>query len=146
MHRDWLGKVYAWAGSYRNVNMSKADFTFAAARVIPQLMDELEKTALHRHTPCIFESRGEVVAALAVVHTELVLIHPFREGNGRVARLLAILMGLQAGLPFLDFSGLEGPKREEYFAAVQVGMGRNYRPMEKLFEEIISRTLLHAAE
>ncbi|MGA6827315.1 Fic family protein [Nitrospira sp. NS4] len=25
---------------------------------------------------------------------ELVLIHPFREGNRRVARLLAVLMGL----------------------------------------------------
>ncbi len=33
------------------------------------------------------------------VHEELVLIHPFREGNGRVARLLSTLMAFQAGLP-----------------------------------------------
>jgi fido (protein-threonine AMPylation protein) len=32
--------------------------------------------------------------ALAVVHAEFILIHPFREGNGRCGRLLAILMGL----------------------------------------------------
>ena len=41
----------------------------------------------------------------AAVHAEPILIHPFREGNGRCARLLATLMGLQAGLPALDFGG-----------------------------------------
>jgi len=33
----------------------------------------------------------------AEVHTELVLIHPFREGNGRCSRILASIMALQAG-------------------------------------------------
>jgi len=28
---------------------------------------------------------------------ELILIHPFREGNGRIARFLSVLMALQAG-------------------------------------------------
>ena len=38
------------------------------------------------------ECRARIVVAeaLAVVHAELILIHPFREGNGRVARLLAL--------------------------------------------------------
>jgi cell filamentation protein len=44
--------------------------------------------------------------SLATVHVEFVLIHPFREGNGRVGRLLAVLMGLQAGLPPLYFDKL----------------------------------------
>ena len=30
-HRRWLGNVYAWAGRLRSVNMSKAEFHFAAA-------------------------------------------------------------------------------------------------------------------
>ena len=54
-----------------------------------------------------------------MVHVELVLIHPFREGNGRLARLLAMLMGLQAGLPMLVFDEMEGVLREKYFAAVR---------------------------
>jgi hypothetical protein len=41
----------------------------------------------------------EVARALAEVHAELILIHPCRDGNGRVARLLPLLMGLKAGLP-----------------------------------------------
>lgn len=46
------------------------------------------------------------------------LIHPFREGNGRKARILAMLMGLQAGLPALCFDKLSGRNREQYFPAV----------------------------
>lgn len=83
----------------------------------------------------------KVVEALAVVHTELVLIHPFREGNGRVARLLSILMAIQSGLPPLDFSGIVSKKKKEYIAAVQEGMARNYEPMKKIFRSLIRRTL-----
>jgi len=55
-------------------------------------MLEFEKKELHEYTPCRFNSMDKIVEALAVVHTELVLIHPFREGNGRIARLLSILI------------------------------------------------------
>jgi cell filamentation protein len=68
------------------------------------------------------------------------LIHPFREGNGRVGRLLAVLMSFQAGLPGLDFMGIRGKKRIEYFDAVQAGMERDYEPMKKVFRSVLSRT------
>jgi len=69
-------------------------------------MDKSEKEEqLHAMDELTDLFNEEVIKALAVVHTELVLIHPFRaEGNGRVARMLATLMALQAGLPPLDFS------------------------------------------
>lgn len=78
---------------------------------------------------------------MAEAHTELVLIHPFREGNGRVARVLSTLMALQAGMPLLDFSLIAEEKKKDYFAAVQAGLDKNYQPMEKIFLEIIERTL-----
>ena len=140
MHRIWLGKIYSWAGQYRLVNISKDGFPFAAARQIPKLMQEFENSALHKYTPCLFGAEDEIVTALAVVHTELMLIHPFREGNGRVGRLLAMLMAFQAGLPGLDFTGIRGKKKKEYFAAVQAGAGRDYRPMERIFSEVLLRT------
>jgi cell filamentation protein len=69
-----------------------------------------------------------------------VLIHPFREGNGRVARALSTLMALQAGLPQLDFSAI-AENKSAYFAAIGAGMDRDYQPMGKLFVEIIDRSL-----
>ena len=83
--------------------------------------------------------------ALAAVHAELILIHPFRDGNGRLARLLALLMGLQAGLPPLDFSPLDGRGKKRYIAAIHAAMGRDYRPLATLFEQIIERTRKRAA-
>jgi len=141
LHKIWLGEIYEWAGKYRQVNVSKGDFPFAAAGRVPTLMAEFEQGALRHYTPCNFKNRTEVVRALAEVHTELVLTHPFREGNGRVARVLSTLMALQAGMPLLDFSLIAEENKNEYFAAVQAGLDKNYKPMEKVFSEIIERTL-----
>ncbi len=144
IHKLWLSEIYEWAGEYRLVNVSKGDFPFAFAARVPDLMLEFERDVLPRHTPCKFNERSAVVHALAETHAELVLIHPFREGNGRAARVLSMLMALQAGLPLLDFSPIAGGKRECYFAAVQAGLDKNYAPMERLFEEIIEKTLASA--
>ena len=139
-HRIWLSDIYEWAGQYRRVNVSKDDFPFAAAAQIPSLMEQFERDVLIRYTPCRFADRADVLLALAHTHVELVLIHPFRDGNGRLARVLSTLMALQAGLPLLDFSVIAGEKKREYFAAVRAGLDRNYSPMERLFAEIIERS------
>ncbi len=141
IHKTWLGDIYEWAGKYRQVKMDKDCFPFAFPEQISKLMTEFEKAPLRQFTPCRFKSLEEVIKALAIVHAELVLIHPFREGNGRVARMLATLMALQAALPPLDFSGIIGRKKKEYIEAVQAGVARNYEPMEKIFESVIRKTL-----
>jgi len=141
MHKLWLGRIYEWAGRYRQVNISKDDFPFAAAKQVPHLMEAFEKSLLKEYTPCQYKSEEEIAYAIAAVHAELVLIHPFREGNGRVARILSILMALQAGLPPLDFGGIKGKRKEEYFAAVQRGLDKDYTPMKEIFTSVIYRTL-----
>jgi len=140
-HKTWLGEVYEWAGRYRNVNITKNDFTFAMAAQLHKLMEQFEQNQLTQYTPCVFKNREEVVKALAETHTELLLIHPFRDGNGRIARLLSTLMALQAGLPLLDFSLICEHEKQENITAVQAGMSRNYQPMETLFSEIIERSI-----
>jgi len=136
MHKTWLGDIYAWAGEYRQVNISKGGFLFAAAGHIPRLMDELEADSLARHTP-LTDRCGNIALALAETHTELLLIHPFREGNGRMARLLASLMASQAGIELPDFETLLQHRSAEYFAAVRAGLDRNYEPMRRMFASII---------
>ena len=141
MHKIWLGDIYVWAGKYRQLNISKGEFTFAMAAQVPKLMDQFESEQLAKYTPCNFSNREDVVRALAEVHAELVLIHPFREGNGRCSRILSTLMALQAGLPVLDFSLISGKRKSDYFAAVQLGLGRDYELMEELFAEIIDASI-----
>lgn len=139
-HRIWLGDIYEWAGHYRRVNVSKDGFPFAAAAQVPALMHQFERDILQRGTPCTFADRAAVVYALAETHVELVLIHPFRDGNGRLARVLSSLMALQAGLPLLDFSVITGTGKAAYIAAIQAGLDKRYAPMESLFEKIIEQS------
>jgi cell filamentation protein len=129
MHQRWLSEIYEWAGEYRGVNIAKGAFMFAAANQVPRLMQEFERGALREYTPCRFGTSIAQATALAIVHAELILIHPFRDGNGRCARLLAMLMGLQAGLPALDFGEIRGAKKREYIAAVHAALSRDYEPM-----------------
>jgi len=141
IHRTWLGGIYAWAGRYRQVNISKSDIYFAAGDQIPSLMATFEQGPLRRHTPCNFPQRERLIQGVAEVHVELVLIHPFRDGNGRLARLLATLMAAQADLPLLNFEMIQGKKKLDYFKAVREGFNRNYRPMEEIFTGVIDRTV-----
>lgn len=141
IHKSWLGSLYSWAGKYRQVNMSKDGFPFAAANLIPKLMTDFEAKCLSKFTPCNLKALDKVIEALATVHVEFVLIHPFREGNGRTARLISNLMALQAGLPELDFTEIKGKKKQQYFAAIRAGMEMNYQPMKAIFEEVVTKTL-----
>lgn len=138
-HQRWLGNVYEWAGQYRSVNMGKDNFQFAAAHLIPKLMQQFNDQYLAVYTPCKGMEKEQLIEALTKVHIEYILIHPFREGNGRLSRLLATIMALQAGQPLLDFT-LMDQRKEEYFAAVQAGLD-NYNPMKELFRQV-----LHASE
>lgn len=138
-HRRWLGNVYVWAGRYRTLNMGKGEFQFAASYRVPKLMSALDTRILSFHTPCSGFSEDQLSEAIAIVHVELILIHPFREGNGRLSRLLANMMALQAGWPELDYTTLD-KCRNEYFSAIQAGMS-DYEPMKGMVRRVLRETV-----
>jgi len=135
-----LGPIYPWAGEYRTINIGKGGFQFAHAPLIPRLMGELERGPLRRRTPCRHTRNADIADALAEVHAELILVHPFRDGNGRLARLLALLMALQADLPPLDFSPIAGRGKRAYIAAIHAAMSKDCAPLKRLFLRIIDRS------
>lgn len=128
-HRRWLGNVYPWAGLARTVNMSKGGFPFAPAAQVPRLMADFDRLYLHRYTPCMGFDLVELTEAIAVTHVEFILMHPFREGNGRISRLLADVMAVQAGHGPLDYDLWESNK-QQYITAIQQGLGNDYEPMK----------------
>lgn len=124
IHRMFLGAIYPWAGIFRDVNLSKGGFPFASAYAIPQAMRDLEKEVLGKNTPCRGPDSAQIARQIAAVHAELLLIHPYREGNGRTARLLATFMAYQAGQPGIDFGfiGSRGKQFDRYVAAIHAGL------------------------
>lgn len=144
LHQQWLGKIYSWAGAYRNVNIAKGGFMFAASSQIPRLMTDFERTYLSKHTPCNDMSVDALARALAITHAELIIIHPFREGNGRSARLLSTLMAMQAGWPTLDVAPLDGRYKQAYILAIHAAFRGNYEPLVARFLAVMRRTAKRA--
>lgn len=136
-HHQWLGNVYPWAGQERSVNLGKGGFQFASAGLLPGLLLDFERQYLARWTPCWQLAPAEVVNAIAVTHVELVLIHPFREGNGRLARLLADVMAVQAGHEPMDYSSWE-QRKPAYVGAIHAGLSGDYSPMGQFVAEAMA--------
>jgi len=83
------------AGKYRKkkVIITGTDFIPPGPDKIPELMNAfVERIPGHR-------AGNHPVEYAAIMHKELVTIHPFLDGNGRAARLLMNLALLQAGYP-----------------------------------------------
>ncbi|MEG3133343.1 Fic family protein [Rouxiella sp. T17] len=135
-HRHWLGNLYDWAGRLRNANLVKDGFKFAAADRIPHLISAVEIRYLRRFKELNALSRSELICYLAECHVEFILIHPFREGNGRLSRLLFDALSVQAGTGLLDYS-LWDEHKAFYFKAIQAGVSGNYKPMMQLVNDIL---------
>jgi len=143
-HRRWLGPIYEWAGNYRTVTMSRDGFPFAAVPQLPKLMQRFDQRYLQIYTSCNGMNKDELINAMARCHVEFIIIHPFRDGNGRLGRLLATVMALQAGMPVLDFEPIEKDKGR-YIEAIHTGHAGDDEPMKRVFSGILDFSLQQAS-
>jgi cell filamentation protein len=140
MHRDWLSSIYKWAGEYRSVELAKGDFVWPPSYIVPDNMARFEKEMLAKYTPCKPQELKVVCLSVALVHADFLYIHPFPEGNGRMARWLADIMITQAGypLPAYRFAGKGSHRvRAEYLEAVRKGYDQRFEALADFFEEAI---------
>lgn len=130
LHQLALERLYAFAGKLRDVNISKGGFAFPAAKFLDASMRDFETRVLRKEPP-VPAIREALIAHLAIVHGELLFIHPFREGNGRTARLLLDLIALKHGYGKLNIEPMR-QRFDDYVSAVQRAASGDYAPMEQL--------------
>jgi len=135
LHKTALGHLYSFAGNFRDVNMSKGGFPFASARFLSQTMADFENEILN-NLPNSYTLKEALITDLARVHGELLVIHPFREGNGRTARILANLMVFKQGFDPLKFELINDNRFDQYVEAVQSCAKKDYSKMVKIMELI----------
>ena len=138
-HRIWLGNVYAWAGEFRTVNMSKGGFQFAGALQLPKLAVSFEQRYLTKFNSMADVTEVELIRLLTESHVEFILMHPFREGNGRISRLLMDVMVTQAGYAPLDYSLME-QHRDYYFKSIQAGVVGDFQHLNKLLTDVFKQS------
>lgn len=118
------------------MNLTKGGFAFVSPHVLPELRESFQAQQLDRFTPCKPTNVEELIHALGSVHVEFILMHPFREGNGRIARLLSDVMAVQAGVGPLDYSSWDADS-EAYFYAVRTGIYGDLLPIQILFRQAL---------
>lgn len=135
IHKLALGHLYPFAGKYRDVNLSKGGFPFAAAKYLPQTMENFNIEYLSK-LPNTYDNVDSLILDIARVHGELLFIHPFREGNGRTARILANLMCRKQGYHSLRFENVDKAAFDLYVSAVQSAAARDYSLMTDFIKSI----------
>lgn len=83
-----------------------------------------------------YSGKEELIKDIAIVHGELLLIHPFRDGNGRTARVLANLMSRKAGYNGLLFEKIKEKQFENYVLAIQNCATKDYSKMISFIRSI----------
>lgn len=135
IHTEMFGDIYPWAGKWRSVTLSKGDVTWPLPRYgWEPVFAEFERDVLAR-TPFLSSDDRAVCEFLATLMGEYIALHPFREGNGRSAFLLADLVLMQNGLVPLDAFN-RTRDRDRYFAACEAArIKKNYKPLGELIVE-----------
>lgn len=132
IHKTLFAPLYEWAGEIRNVDISKGGTRFCTWTRIEPEINKLFK-GLGRENWLQGLEREDLCSKLAEYYCEFNMIHPFREGNGRVQRIffehLAALSGYQ-----LNWTHINKP---EWIQANIDGRDVDYTAMEIIFKRIL---------
>ena len=126
LHKRMFGDVWAWAGKWRRQETSiGVDPATIAVRVEALLGDVRYWVEHATYGP------DEIAVRL---HHQMVLIHPFANGNGRHTRLMADLLRTRVlGGPFTWGSGIDlaaqSEARRRYIAALQLADRGDIAPL-----------------
>lgn len=126
LHKRMFGRIWRWAGKFRSSERNLGRPVHALAIDVRHLLDDATYWFEHgTYSP------GEAAVRF---HYRLVSIHPWVNGNGRHARLMAdILIGANGGSPFSWGRGadLTAPTdvRAKYLDALRAADSANYAPL-----------------
>jgi cell filamentation protein len=98
IHRHLFQDIYAWAGKFRTVRISKDGSAFCYPEHIEREMVALFAGMKGKRYFCGLTPGGFAREATGVLAT-LNAIHPFREGNGRTQTTFLVLLAIHAGHP-----------------------------------------------
>lgn len=110
IHKYIFGDIYPFAGEIRTVNIAKGNFRFAPVMYLESSLENIEKMPQ--------STFDEIIEK----YVEMNIAHPFREGNGRSARIwLDCILKKEIG-KVVDWSQVD---KEDYLLAMERSPIRN---------------------
>lgn len=115
LHREMFGDVWEWAGKRRTVDLNIGVSAHQIQHDLKNLLDDLAYWQEN--------STYSIIEQATRLHHRAVLIHPFKNGNGRWARLLAniwLMRGRSAPVNWPEHHIQNASKiRKEYLDAIK---------------------------
>jgi len=103
IHRYLFADIYDFAGTIRDVNIAKGQFSFAPMMYLKPALDYIDKLP--------HQTYEEVITK----YVEMNVAHPFREGNGRSMRIWLDLMLRESLGQVIDWARVD---KEDYLLAM----------------------------
>ncbi len=104
IHRHLFDTIYCFAGEVRKVNIAKGNFRFAPVMYLEAALANIDKMPQ--------ATLDEIIEK----YVEMNIAHPFREGNGRAARIwLDCMLKKEIGM-VVDWSRVD---KEDYLLAME---------------------------
>ncbi|KOO10747.1 cell filamentation protein Fic, partial [Vibrio xuii] len=124
--------LFRWAGQLREVDISKGETRFCTA---PRI--EIEGEKLFKLIPALsqIDEQEKLIEEVASLFCEINLLHPFREGNGRVQRFffeeMLFVLGYDLTWPELT--------KEQWVEANIAGVYLDLEPLKTIFRRAITK-------
>jgi Fic-DOC domain mobile mystery protein B len=121
LHRRMFDQTWKWAGRYRSTEKNLGIAPHLIRDALAGLLGDVQYWVGHgTYAP------DEIAVRL---HHRMVFIHPFANGNGRHARLMADVLALRLGSPVFTWGRAElvraGNFRERYIEALRAADGND---------------------
>ena len=130
LHHHLFQDVYSWAGQDRNVPITKGGNRFATPAFLHQNGTALLRN-LHKIILALSHNKALFAETIEPFINELNVLHPFREGNGRVTRYFLFLIAESLGYEIAPEILLQ----EGWLEASIAGFKGNPAPMRNLIEK-----------
>lgn len=147
VHKVGFGFIFPdWAGKFRTEDVTVGEYEpphFSKIHeLIKNLCDDLDERL--KHLPQQEDEEkylAQVIELLAWFQHRFVWIHPFKDYNGRVTRLLTNLLALNLGLPILPIKAKTGRDRTNYVKAMIAADENDYSKLERLIANALKESL-----
>ena len=134
MHTQLFGDLYEWAGELRRIDITKGQTRFCNVNFIGTQINSLFDS-LAKDGYLVDLDYDIFIDKFAEYYCEFNMIHPFREGNGRVQRLFFEHLAINAEYRI----SFESVSKQEWIEANIRGVHCDYSKMRQIMSLCISR-------
>lgn len=134
-HHTIFSSLYEWGGKYRSVNISKGYSMFCPYMNLDSFSNDIFSKLKNDNYLKDYEDitlRDKFIKKLSYYMCELIVLHPFSEGNGRGIRLFFDMIVTFNGYKYIDYKSTL--KNSEYISASIDCMETNCDKMKTIID------------